>query len=208
MDVDDDSSLDSDMEDADGEQSMRDEAEVESENLAEAFSDPRIARILTSIPQALPFSRRVKLFDSLLKTDKVKSQDEEIESRQLLLAMMRGEDADISIRPKIEIHRDRLYEDSMEQLNHLGSKLKRRIQVTFINQHGAQEAGIDGGGVFKEFLDDLIKDGFSIENSTTNHQLFCVTPLETLKVNSDLVLNHSLLSQYEFLGRVLGKAGK
>lgn len=62
----------------------------------------------------------------------------------------------------------------------MGSKIKHKIQITFVNKHGAEEPGIDGGGVFKEFLDDLIKDGFAardddeIEDGTP--QLFSITP--------------------------------
>lgn len=41
-----------------------------------------------------------------------------------------------------------------------GSALKGRIQVTFMNQHGVEEAGIDGGGVFKEYMDLLTKRAF------------------------------------------------
>jgi ubiquitin-protein ligase E3 C len=91
--------------------------------------------------------------------------------------------------------------------------------VTFVNKHGQQEAGIDGGGVFKEFLDDLIRDAFlpetvrgeSVEGDDddtvmeTHPDFFSVTPLQTLTVNTALDENDSL-SHYEFLGRVLGKA--
>ncbi|CAN0434241.1 unnamed protein product, partial [Laminaria digitata] len=41
-----------------------------------------------------------------------------------------------------------------------GSALKGRIQITFTNQHGVEEAGIDGGGVFKEYMDCLTKRAF------------------------------------------------
>ena len=44
--------------------------------------------------------------------------------------------------------------------NASGSGLKGRIQVTFLNQHGVEEAGIDGGGVFKEYMDLLTKRAF------------------------------------------------
>lgn len=202
MDVDDDSLSDSDTEDEDDHQV----ADPETEALAEAFSDPKMARVLASIPQALPFDRRVKLFDSLLRAEKSRTQDEEADMHQAMLAMMRGRENAFEGRERVEIHRDRLYEDSMRQLNQLGPKLKRKVQVSFINQHGAQEAGIDGGGVFKEFIDDLIRDAFTIEDSTAEHQLFSVTPLQTLKVNTDLPQDQSLLVHYEFLGRVLGKA--
>lgn len=42
----------------------------------------------------------------------------------------------------------------------LGLGLKGRIQVTLLNQHGVEEAGIDGGGVFKEYMDLLTKRAF------------------------------------------------
>jgi len=205
MDVDDEessSSDDSDMDEDNGDHP----ADPEAEALAEAFSDPKMARVLASIPQALPFDRRVKLFSALLRASKVRTQNEEAEMHEAMLAMMRGHETALSGRERVEIHRDRLYDDSMRQLNQLGQKLKRRVQVSYINQYGAQEAGIDGGGVFKEFIDDLIRDAFAAEDSTAAYQLFSVTPLETLKVNSDLPPDNGLLIHYEFLGRVLGKA--
>lgn len=178
--------------------------ESSNSGLADAFKDPKMARILSAIPQVLPFDRRVELFDLLLKADKRKSQDEAGEIHQAMMAMMRGREP--NAREHIEIRRDQLFEDSMRQLNKMGSRMKRKIQISFINQHGAQEAGIDGGGVFKEFIDDLIKDAFSMEDSASSHRLFSATPLQTLTVNPDLIGDRQLLSQYEFLGRVLGKS--
>lgn len=180
--------------------------DAEGDALANSFSDPKMARVLTSIPQALPFEKRVKLFDSLLRNDKAKTQDESQEMRAAMLNMLRGEDGDFSVRERVEIRRAQLYNDSMNQLNKLGAKLRRKLQVVFINQHGAKEAGIDGGGVFKEFIDDLIHDAFSLEESTSAYRLFTVTSLQTLTVNEELMDDPTLLPHYEFLGRVLGKA--
>ena len=185
--------------------------ETESDALADIFRDPKMARVLSSIPQALPFTRRVKLFDALLSADKLKTQDEAAEFQAALRRMMqRGEDADdigqLNMREKVEIRRDVLYGDSIETLNQLGTRLKRKVQVTFINQHGMQEAGIDGGGVFKEFLDDLIKVAFDPNTSEDIPKLFTVTPMDTLAVNVDLPPAQETLRHYEFLGRVLGKA--
>lgn len=39
--------------------------------LASTFRDPKMARVLTYIPQAMPFSRRVNLFNALLESDKL-----------------------------------------------------------------------------------------------------------------------------------------
>lgn len=35
-----------------------------------------------------------------------------------------------------------------------------RVRVSFVNDFGAEEAGMDQGGLFKEFLTDLAKDAF------------------------------------------------
>lgn len=132
------------------------------------------------------------------------------------------EESEIAGRERVTIRRDALYGDSKQRLNRLGKRLRKKVQVTFVNKHGQQEAGIDGGGVFKEFLDDLIKDAFLPENikeesgegddddsvlETRLHpDFFSVTPLQTLKVNTSSDGNAAILSHYEFLGRVLGKA--
>jgi hypothetical protein len=188
--------------------------------LASAFRDPKMARVLSYIPQAMPFSRRVSLFNSLLESDKMLAQDESMSFRQMMMNVEEGIETELAGRERVIIRRDALYSDSMRKLNSLGRKLRKRIQVTFVNQLGQQEAGIDGGGVFKEFLDDLIKDAFlpatakEVGGETddddsvveTHHDFFSVTPLQTLKVNTELDGNDSVLVHYEFLGRVLGKA--
>lgn len=120
--------------------------------LATSFRDPKMARILTCIPQALPFNRRVDLFQNLLESDKLRTQDETAAFRQ----MMMNFDSDgsiFSVREKVTIRRDNLYADSMNSLMPLGKKLRKKLQVTFVNKHGVEEAGIDGGGVQKEFFD-------------------------------------------------------
>jgi ubiquitin-protein ligase E3 C len=200
-------------------------AEAESDALAGTFRDPKMARVLTSIPQALPFDRRLKLFNSLIRNDKQKAL-QAASSRRAMMAMAGQMDDDPltffdgGARERVTIRRADLYADSMQQLNGLGARLKNQIQVTFVNQHGTEEAGIDGGGVFKEFLDDLIKDAFLpdpknnaddddedniIKNATP--QLFVETPVQTLTVNLSLPSRDArILAHYSFLGRVLGKA--
>lgn len=34
------------------------------------------------------------------------------------------------------------------------------VEITFVDQFGAEESGIDGGGVFKEFFTELCKEAF------------------------------------------------
>ena len=186
-------------------------ADEENDALASTFSDPKMARVLTAIPQALPFDRRVKMFSSLVSADKARTQDETRAFRQ---AMMRAMDSDeeweFTGREQAEIRRDHLYDDSMHQLNKLGRKLRRKVQITMVNKHGQQEAGIDGGGVFKEFLDDLISEAFNPDagsgEASPRRPLFAVSPTETLAVNFDAGRDQAILSHYEFVGRVLGKS--
>ena len=187
--------------------------------LANTFRDPKMARVLTYIPQAMPFSRRVNLFNSLLESDKLRTQDETMSLRQMMMNFEEEAVTEISGRERVTIRRDLLYSDSKHLLMQLGKRLRKRVQVTFVNKHGQQEAGIDGGGVFKEFLDDLIRDAFLPETVRgesaegddddsvveTHPDFFSVTPLQTLTVNTAVDGNDSL-SHYEFLGRVLGKA--
>ena len=56
----------------------------------------------------------------------------------------------------------RLWPTSLVTYNHhyLCLDLHQMIHVTFTNLEGLDEAGIDGGGLFREFLDQLIHVGF------------------------------------------------
>jgi len=217
----DDSSVESaNMDDGENEAAPMSANDAGGDALASTFRDPKMARVLTYIPQAMPFSRRVNLFNSLLESDKLRTQDETTSFRQMMMNFEEGEESEISGRERVKIRRDELYSDSMQSLNRLGKRLRKRVQVTFVNKHGQEEAGIDGGGVFKEFLDDLIKDAFLPQTvievseeddggaSTEPHHpdFFSVTPLQTLKVNTTFDGDYGILLNYEFLGRVLGKA--
>ena len=55
---------------------------------------------------------------------------------------------------RITVRRDSLLEDSFDALRHSGPALKQRLQVNFISSTGAPEAGVDAGGLVKEFLEE------------------------------------------------------
>ena len=38
-----------------------------------------------------------------------------------------------------------------------------QIRVTFINEFGAEEAGIDGGGIFKDFMENVTRAAFDVQ---------------------------------------------
>lgn len=82
--------------------------------------------------------------------------------------------------------------------------LKKRIRVHLLNAHGLDEAGIDGGGIFREFLNELLKSGFNPNQGffkTTNEGLLYPNPA------AQMLVGDSFARHYYFLGRMLGKVG-
>jgi len=80
--------------------------------------------------------------------------------------------------------------------------LKKRIRVHLLNAHGLDEAGIDGGGIFREFLNELLKSGFNPNQGffrTTNEALLYPSP------TAHMLVGDSFTTHYYFLGRILGK---
>ena len=62
-----------------------------------------------------------------------------------------------------------MFEDTLEHFRSIkahGGSLRSRMRVTFVNEHGIEEAGIDGGGLFKEFMDTINKRVFDVEVRT------------------------------------------
>lgn len=83
--------------------------------------------------------------------------------------------------------------------------LKKRIRVHLLNAHGLDEAGIDGGGIFREFLNELLKSGFNPNQGffkTTNEGLLYPNPA------AQMLVGGSYARHYYFLGRMLGKVNK
>uniref|UniRef100_T1IRU6 Ubiquitin-protein ligase E3B n=1 Tax=Strigamia maritima TaxID=126957 RepID=T1IRU6_STRMM len=102
----------------------------------------------------------------------------------------------------ITVHRRRIVEDGYRQLAALPPQsLKGVIRVKFINEQGLDEAGIDQDGVFKEFLEETIKQVFD-----PSLNLFKVTSEERLYPSPTSSLHDNHLQLFEFIGRMLGKA--
>ncbi|KAI8438737.1 hypothetical protein MSG28_011148 [Choristoneura fumiferana] len=103
----------------------------------------------------------------------------------------------------ISVRRTHLYEDAFDKLspdNEPDLKLKLRVQL--VNQAGAEEAGVDGGGLFREFLSELLKSAFD-----PNRGLFRLTKDNMLYPNPGVhLLYDDFPMHYYFVGRMLGKA--
>eukprot|EP00062_Callorhinchus_milii_P022092 gi/632979508/ref/XP_007906509.1/ PREDICTED: ubiquitin-protein ligase E3C [Callorhinchus milii] len=153
-----------------------------------SVSEERHLAILTELPFVVPFEERVKIFQRLIFADK-----QEIQGEGPFLDGI-----------NVTIRRNYIYEDAYDKLSPENeTDLRKRIRVHLLNAHGLDEAGIDGGGIFREFLNELLKTGFNPNQGffkTTNEGLLYPNPAAKMLVG-DHFTRH-----YYFLGRMLGKA--
>ena len=132
-------------------------------------------QVLDSIPFVIPFELRAKMFRAFV------DQDRTAYALFILRKLTIRNNLDISYVPptsRITVKRQTIFEDGFSQLNALGPQLKGKIAIEFISEHGLVEAGIDGGGVFKEFLTALSKQAFN-----GNYGLFSATRDQLLYPN-------------------------
>ena len=77
------------------------------------------------------------------------------------------------------------------------------MRVQLRNAAGLDEAGIDGGGLFREFLTQLLRTAFDptlgFFKLTSDQQLYPNPGVERLRPDDDFT------QHYFFIGRMLGK---
>lgn len=144
--------------------------------------------LIQELPFVTSFYDRVKIIQSLIAHDKVLNSDEFFS---------------FHYRPSITIRRNYVYEDSFEKFSPaLVPEMKKTIRVQLISPLGLQETGVDGGGIFREFLSEALKSAFD-----PNRGLFKLTNDGLLYPNpSAQILYHDSDSHYYLIGRLLGKA--
>lgn len=79
---------------------------------------------------------------------------------------------------------------------------QKPFRVQLVNAVGLDEAGIDGGGIFREFMNELLKACFDPNRgffSTSHDRLLFPNP-------SSRIINGDFQKHYYFIGRMLGKA--
>lgn len=75
------------------------------------------------------------------------------------------------------------------------------MRITLINSVGGQEAGVDGGGVFREFIIALLKTSFD-----PNRGFFVMNIHNELYPNPNIEFLHKdYTKHYSFIGKMLGK---
>ncbi|CAH1168753.1 unnamed protein product [Phyllotreta striolata] len=103
----------------------------------------------------------------------------------------------------IVIRRTHIYEDAFDKISQKSElDLKHKVRIQFINNVGLEEAGIDGGGIFKEFLNEVLKTAFD-----PNRGFFLLTADNTLYPNPNVhLIVENFTDHYYFIGRLVGKA--
>ena len=177
---------------------------------------PRL-EILQNMPFIIPFKTRVLIFRRFIYMDQVKSRGAIDADFMNMLNPGSG-------RHQAQIRREHEFEDAYEQFYNLGSALKQPISITFVDRFDAPEAGIDGGGVTKEFLTTVTGQAFKPNNDSINmfsendQHLMFPNP-SALDEQKELLRGaglepgdeewttavQDLLQKYEFLGRIIGK---
>ncbi|DBB12911.1 TPA: hypothetical protein ACH3X3_005665 [Trebouxia sp. C0006] len=154
-------------------------------------TNTRVWGLLRHAPFLIAFQERAQVFTTVVGQDRM-------EQREMGMRGGHGWGRQYFVT----IHRTTLLQDGFEQLNKLAERLKSRLQIRFVDQHGLEEAGIDGGGLFKEFMECLVKEGFdpnaALFKATSDNRLYPNPAAQALVPNA--------LAYFEFLGRMLGKA--
>lgn len=154
--------------------------------------------VLAKMPFIIPFKSRVKVFQRLIEIDKEKNVPISYFGPRNTL--------------KADIRREYILEDAFNSFNNIGLNLKNTLSVTFFNEYG-QEAGIDGGGITKEFLTGVVQEGFSpggkfnlFKETVSNNQLYPNDEIfKQLRMNNDVNDQKTKLEYLRFLGAIVGK---
>ncbi|PIA17435.1 hypothetical protein COEREDRAFT_40746 [Coemansia reversa NRRL 1564] len=159
---------------------------------------PRIA-VLRNIPFVVPFNDRVGLLHTLINRDRSRLGLSSIgdTASPEVSGMFRSEN--------VVVRRGNVFEDGFRSI-FPQDMFKYRMRITFMDQHGAIEEGIDGGGLFKEFLVSLVHEAFD-----PCKELFCQTEQNNIYPNpspmpTDPKRRRLMLDKYKFLGAIIGKA--
>ncbi|XP_061509954.1 ubiquitin-protein ligase E3C [Anopheles gambiae] len=150
----------------------------------------RSITILREIPFVVPFNTRVGVFQGLVAADKLRTQGD-------LQGFLQGPSIHLTVR------RSHLYEDAFDKLSPTNEPdLRPKFRIEMVNSVGLREAGIDGGGVFREFLSELIKLAFD-----PHRGFFMITKDNMLYPNPCVgKIVEDFQRHYYFIGRILGKA--
>lgn len=154
-------------------------------NETAVLGNRRATTILYEAPFLIPFEERVQIFYTTINRDQ--------SGRPRRPTFMGGS-------TQAKIRRNRLVYDAFEQLATLSSEsYKGSLAIEFVDEHGMLEAGIDGGGLTKEFIESVLKEGFD-----PAFGFFEMTEKNELYPNPSAILEDNSIEIMTFFGRLLG----
>lgn len=173
---------------------------------------PRL-ELLRQVPFFMPFDVRVHIFKAFIELDKSRMALTNMGTSWRSPGALFGGIQDMA-RVKVDIHRQTLLPDAYDAFSNIPSQdFKLPIAVTFHNEYGP-EAGIDGGGLTKEFLTSVSQEGFikgggslKLFVGTQNHLLY-PNPIYGVGPSLSALTREEVeiaLGYYTFLGKVIGK---
>ncbi|KAG0307017.1 hypothetical protein BGZ98_001257 [Dissophora globulifera] len=157
--------------------------------------DRTALQILETMPHVIPFDARLEIFRDFVKDEKTQ--------RAQALALVRP---DLHQSVMVRVRRGYVLEDGYKSLGQLSANgWKNTIRVKFVNEVGADEAGIDQGGPFKEFMESFLEAGFSpnlnlFTTSTASMNMLYPSP------TSQYTHPSTGLDLFRLFGKMLGKA--
>ncbi|CEM29655.1 unnamed protein product [Vitrella brassicaformis CCMP3155] len=157
-------------------------------NTAIPHANDILDAVLLEIPHTVPFNDRVLVFRHNTAEDRRERTRNPFGGPQHVH----------------QIRRDYIVEDGLTSLGSLDEAgLKDVFRVQFVDSDGMVEAGIDGGGLFKEFLISLSRTAFN-----PNYGLFQASPNDqSLYPSPAAFVAHPNAAQlFTLLGKVVGKA--
>ncbi|XP_031745539.1 E3 ubiquitin-protein ligase UPL6-like [Cucumis sativus] len=108
------------------------------------------------VPFLVPFTSRVKIFTT-----------------QLAAARQRNGSLAVFARNRFRIRRNHILEDAFSQMSALSEvDLQGSIRVSFVNEFGVEEAGIDGGGIFKDVMENITRQPLTCSMQIADHLLY------------------------------------
>lgn len=141
----------------------RDQRRASRKRYLEAVA-PRL-EILQNMPFLIPFETRVEIFREFVRLDQTYRRggfvDPDIWRQSVVFRSgMEGGQTEL-MRHHAKIRRKHEFDDAFDQFYKIGADIKEPIQITFVDEFDIEEAGIDGGGVTKEFLTSVTSEAFN-----------------------------------------------
>ena len=104
--------------------------------------------LIENAPQTIPFPVRAYFFRSLIQNDKDARYNQSMWHSEV-----------------VEIRREFILEDAFERIFPMGTNIKNRFRIEFVDANYITEEGVDGGGLFKEFMTKLTEVIFNPQYS-------------------------------------------